>query len=65
MLFVLFEFKFYLALFQKAFSFKMVSFPLLGVDLYVPCSQSYGIYISQLIHRARVYLNGSDFGNNN
>ena len=35
------------------FNFKIVNFPFLDGD--VPCSPSYGVYISQLIRFARVF----------
>ena len=47
------------------FNFEIVNFPFLGGD--VPRSTSYGvyIYISQLIHFARVCSNVDDFNNRN
>ena len=45
------------------FNFEMVSFPFLDGD--VPRSPSYGVYISQLIHFARVCSNVDDFNNRN
>ena len=41
------------------FSFEIVNFPFL--DGYVPCSPSYGVYISRLIRFARVCCNVSKF----
>ena len=43
------------------FNFEIVNFPFLGG--YVPRSPSYGVYISQLIHFARVCSNADDFNN--
>ena len=40
-----------------------VNFPFLDGD--VPCSPSYGVYISQLIRFARVCSNDDDFNNRN
>ena len=45
------------------FNFEIVNFPFLDGD--VPCSPSYGIYISQLIRFARVCFNVDDFNNRN
>ena len=45
------------------FNFKIVNFPFLDGD--VPCSPSYGLYISQVIHFARVCSNVDDFNNRN
>ena len=45
------------------FKFEIVSFVFL--DGYVPRSPFYGVYISQLIHFARVYSNVDDFNNRN
>ena len=45
------------------FNFEMVNFPFLDED--VPCSPSYGVYISQLICFARVFSNVDDFNNRN
>ena len=45
------------------FNFEIVNFPFLDGD--VPRSPSYGIYISQLIHFARVCLNVDDFNSRN
>ena len=45
------------------FNFEIVNFPFLDKD--VPRSPSYGVYISQLIHFARVCSNGDDFNNRN
>ena len=42
-------------------AFEIVNFPFLGGD--VPCSPSYGVYISQLIRFARVCSNIDDFNN--
>ena len=41
------------------FNFEIVNFPFLDGD--VPCSPSYGAYISQLIRFARVCSNVDDF----
>ena len=43
------------------FNFEIVNFPFLDGD--VPRSPSYGVYISQLIHFARVCSNVDDFNN--
>ena len=43
------------------FNFEIVNFPFLDGD--VPCSPSYGVYISQLIRFARVCSNFDDFLN--
>ena len=43
------------------FNFEIINFPFLDGD--VPCSSSYGIYISQLIHFARVCSNVDDSNN--
>ena len=43
--------------------FKIVNFPFLYED--VPCSLSYGVYISQLIRFARVRFNVDAFNNRN
>ena len=45
------------------FNFQIVNFPFLDGD--VPRSPSYGVYISQLIHFARVCSNVDDFKNRN
>ena len=45
------------------FNFEIVNFPFLDGD--VPCSLSYSVYISQLIHFARVCSNVDDFNNRN
>ena len=45
------------------FNFEIVNFPFLDGD--VPCSPSYGVYISQLIRFARVCSNVDDFNNRN
>ena len=45
------------------FHFEIVNFPFL--DGYVPCSPSYGVYISQLISFARVCSNVNDFNKRN
>ena len=45
------------------FNFEIVNFPFLDGD--VPCSPSYDVYISQLIHFARVCSNVDDFNNRN
>ena len=45
------------------FNFEIVNFPFLDGD--VPCSLSYSVYISQLIHFARVCSNVDDFINRN
>ena len=45
------------------FNFEIVNFPFLDGD--VPCSPSYGVYISQLILFARVCSNVDDFNNRN
>ena len=42
-------------------NFEIVNFPFLDGD--VPCSPSYGVYISQLIRFARVCSNRDDFNN--
>ena len=41
------------------FDFDTVNFPFQDSD--APCSTSYGVYISQLIHFARVFSHGYDF----
>ena len=46
---------------RDGFNFEIVNFPFLGG--YVPRSPSYGVYISQLIHFARVCSNVDDFNN--
>ena len=48
---------------QDGFNFEIVNFPFLDVD--VPCSPSYGVYISQLIRFARVCSYVDDFNNRN
>ena len=48
---------------QDGFNFEIVNFPFLDGD--VPCSPSYGVYISQLIRFARVCSNVDDFNNRN
>ena len=45
------------------FDFEIVNFPFLDGD--VPCSPSYGVYISQLIRFARVCSRVDDFNNRN
>ena len=45
------------------FNFEIVNFPFIDGD--VPCSPSYGVYISQLIRFARVCSNVDDFNNRN
>ena len=45
------------------FNFEIVNFPFLDGD--VPCSPSYGVYISQFIRFARVCSNVDDFNNRN
>ena len=45
------------------FNFEIVNFPFLNGD--VPCSPSYGVYISQVIHFARVCSNVDDFNKRN
>ena len=45
------------------FNYEIVNFPFLGGD--IPLSHSYGVYISQLIHFARVCSNIDDFNNKN
>ena len=45
------------------FNFEIVNFPFL--DRNVPRSPSHGVYISQLIHFARVCSNVHDFNNRN
>ena len=45
------------------FNFEILIFPYLDGD--VPCSPSYGVYISQLIRFARVCSNVDDFNNRN
>ena len=45
------------------FNFEIVNFPLFDGD--VPCSPSYGVYISRLIRFARVCSNVDDFNNRN
>ena len=45
------------------FNFEIVNFPFLDVDF--PRSPSYSVYISQLIHFARVCSNVDDFNNRN
>ena len=45
------------------FNFEIVNFPFLDGD--VPCSPSYGVYISQLIRFARVCSDVDDFNNRN
>ena len=44
-------------------NFEKVNFPFLDGD--VPCSPSYGVYISQLIRFAKVCSNKDDFNNRN
>ena len=48
---------------RDGFNFLIVNFPFLDGD--VPRSQSYGVYISQLIRFARVCSNVDDFNNRN
>ena len=48
---------------QDIYYFEIINFPFLGGD--VPCSPSYGVYISQLIRFARVCSNVDDFNNRN
>ena len=43
------------------FNFEIINFPFLDID--VPRSPSYGVYISQLIRFARVCSNVNDFNN--
>ena len=43
------------------FNFEIVNFPFLDED--VPRSPPYGVYISQLIHFARVFSNVDDLNN--
>ena len=45
------------------FDFDIVNFPFLDGD--VPCSASYGVYISQLIRLARVFSHVDDFNTHN
>ena len=45
------------------FIFEMINFPFLDGD--VPCSPSYGVYISQLVRFARVCSNVDDFNTRN
>ena len=45
------------------FNFEIVNFPILDID--VTRSSSYGVYISQRIHFARVCSNVDDFNNRN
>ena len=45
------------------FNFEIVNFPFLDGD--VPCSTSYGVYISPLIRFARVCSNVDDFNKRN
>ena len=45
------------------FNFEIVNFPFLDGD--VPCSPSYGVYMSQLIRFSRVCSNVDDFNNRN
>ena len=45
------------------YEFVIVNFPLLDGD--VPCTPSYGVYISQLIFFTRVCSNVDDFNNRN
>ena len=45
------------------FNFEIVNFPFLDVD--VPRSPSYGVYVSQLIRFARVCSNADEFNNRN
>ena len=45
------------------FNFEIVNFPCLDGD--VPCSLSYGVYITQLIRFATVCSNVDDFNNSN
>ena len=48
---------------QDDFNFEIVNFLFLDGD--VPCSTSYGVYISGLIRLARVCSNVDDFNNRN
>ena len=48
---------------QDDFNFEIVNFPFLDGE--VSCSPSYGVYISQLIHFARVCSNVDDFNKRN
>ena len=48
---------------QDDFDFEIVNLPFFDGD--VPCSPSYGVYISQLIRFARVYSYVDDFNNRN
>ena len=55
----------YTKIFDKRddFDFKIVSFPFLDGD--VPCSTSYGVYISQIIQFARASSHVADFNTRN
>ena len=57
--------KIYFKIYHKRdnFMFEVVIFTFLDED--GPCSPSYGVYITQLIHFARVYFNVSDFNSRN
>ena len=44
---------------KRLFDFEIVNFPFLDAD--VPCSSSYGVFISQLIRFARAYSYITDF----
>ena len=48
---------------REDFNFEIVNFPFLDGD--VPCSPSYGVYISQLIRFVRLCSNVDDFNNRN
>ena len=50
-------------IYDKRDDFETVNFPFFDED--VPCSPSYGVYISQLIRFARVCSNVDDFNNRN
>ena len=50
-------------IYDKQDDFDFVNFPFLDGD--VPCSASYGVYISQLIRFARVSSNVDDFNTHN
>ena len=50
-------------IYDKRDDFEIVNFPFLDGD--VPCSTSYGVYISQLIHLARVSSYIADFNTRN
>ena len=48
---------------RDVFNFEIINFPFLDGD--VPRSPSFGVYISQLIHFAKVCSNVDDFNNRN